>query len=163
MDSIALAHRIQTRVAELESRGKKVSAIVKRHLRQAPKHAYRNDTLEKIARELDWSVAELVEGVWREGENVNIYGLERHQVCLRFARRMHDAAPTALAVPANALDALELEDLVATLYQIWRDMERGAGKPIDPEIMIEFWKDKFSSILDPDAVSTSAPPVKLAS
>lgn len=169
MDAIALAHRIRTRIAEREAAGEKVPAFIKRYLRQAPKHAYRNDTLQKIAQGLGWSVAELVEGVWRDGEDVAIYGLERHQVCLRFARRLRAAAgldqPNPLGVPiANALDALELEDLVAQLYAIWRDMERDAdNKPIDARIITAFWQREFRAILEPGAATTLEPPFKIAS
>jgi hypothetical protein len=125
MDAATLSNRIKNRVAELESAGKKVPAVVKRYIRQGPKHAYRNDTLEKIARGLEWSVAELVEGVWRRGEEVSVYGLERHLACLQILRTLRWPRAT------SSSDARELEWDVTRLYLVWCDLERKSGQFID--------------------------------
>jgi len=125
MDAVTLSKRVKNRVAELEAAGKKVPADVKRYLRQGPKHAYRNDTLEKIARGLEWSVAELVEGVWKnEDDDLAIYGLERHLACLRILRTLRWPCAT------NPSDARELEWDVTRLYLVWRHLERESGQPL---------------------------------
>jgi hypothetical protein len=130
MDTDAFFHRIKQRVAGLEAGGRRIPPDIKKTIRQRPQHGYRLDSLERLAEALDWSVPELLAGIWQKAkfsEDAVPYGLHRHAVCLDFACKTH-VVNQLLPPEANER---RLENRVAELYQQWLDYEKASGHPVD--------------------------------
>jgi hypothetical protein len=141
MDTDTFFERLKRRVAELEADGKRrVPADIKKTIRQRPRHGYRLDSLEKLAEALDWSVPELLAGIWQTAkfnEDAVPFGLRRHAICLNFARKTSAANP----LMSPALEERRLESRAAELYQTWVELERKAGKDIDAETITAVFEE----------------------
>jgi hypothetical protein len=139
MDADAFFNRLKQRVAELEAGGKRISPDIKKTIRQRPQHGYRLDSLERLAEALDWSVPELLAGIWQMPLNLVKdavpFGLKCHVVCLNFARERY--VVNQLMPPAA--EERRLENRVAELYQQWIELERATRRSIDAETITVYW------------------------